>query len=967
MRLLRFGFRLFQSVTFSVVILIALSCHNISAQEVKQAEIDGVAQHWVMQETTGRVFATLSDRDEVIEFDSNGKEVRRIEVNTSPGQMMIKGDMLIVGCTKSPSLVVIDLTTNQKKGEIKLNGKGPYSFFCSQVDNSFVYCVCNTGTAWWDGKVFQCDLKTMKIRKEVAVSTWRQSHVIHVAMSPDGNWIVPDARGASSPSGADLMKVNEEECTFEQLQHHHDSFGPIVAAPSNRFWALGKALYSQDLSKMLRTFGGEPVAFHPNLDLVASLSGTDLLLEQFSDASLIAKLSLNAKPQSSEKAGKTSTIPFNHDSIVRIDSKGQRVFVGTPTKAYWVDVSEIIKMASEQNILLVPSQLNAVLGKEIKVPLSATGINNKTEMEIAEGPKDAKIVDGHLVWRPSADDVGEHTLKLDLKLVADQRIVDSVDINLSVGPVHYELGFPAIGLEVSPGAKYLVAWGPSPGQNRAHPSHVGSDDLAVVDIQEQKVIAKKTIPQGIRCVTIDDNFVFVAPHSGNLIYRLSPQLGDSQRVFIQASPSRLIRLGKSWLLTQSDIEANQLIDIQEMKPLNAGIFGIRQNSRFSIIANDQCVLIENRLIDRKTGELLRTVGTAKLPALVKVQNNSQPVRFPNSGIPTWGRMIESNSLVTANGSRIATFPGDKITTLSAEFPVAVSMDMGLTDPNRMLSFINITDGSTIQAAKLSTKARTNSSMAMVSMQRALVLRGDKIFCLDQNRVLVSEIPEEVKKTLSIPPHFGPTQLEVIEADKPFKFKPRVVDGSNKLTFSLLMEYEGLSIDSETGEVSIDTPMLWNAFSTNFRNNIFDFSRFSSNPAASDVGSVQSETASQYKLLTGKDLPKDKIAAEIPISIALESSDGLRDEISYSLIVVGNFTEIAKRFEKQKVEQEKQMTDARAEQEKRRAELEANRNPPPNRLHGEGDPNARLEALENRVRRMEAALDAILKKLDEKKP
>lgn len=967
MRLLRVGSPLFQCVIFSLAFLIALPCNKLSAQEVKQADIDGSAQHWVMQETTGRVFATLLDRDEVIEFDSTGKEVRRIEVNTSPDQMMIKGDMLIVGCTKSPSLVVIDLTSNQKKGEIKLNGKGPYSLFCSQVDNGFVYCVCSTGTAWWDGKVFQCDLKTMKIRKEIAVSTWGQSHVVHVAMSPDGNWIVADARGASSPSGAHLMKVNEEECTFEQLQHHHDSFGPIVAAPSNRFWALGKALYSQDLSKMLRTFGGEPVAFHPNLDLAASLAGTDLLLEQFSDASLVAKVSLSAKPKSSEKSEKMPTIPFNHDSILRIDAIHHQVFVGTTSKAYWVDISEIIKMASEQNILLVPSQLNAVLGKEIKVPLNATGINNKTEIEIAEGPKDAKIADGHLVWRPSADDVGEHLLKLDLKLAADQKIVDSVEISLRVSPVHFELGFSAIGLEVAPGAKYLVAWGPSPGQNRTHPSHVGSDDLAVIDFREQKVIAKKTIPQGIRCVTIDDNYVFVAPHSGNLIYRLSPQLGDSQRVFIQASPSRLFRIGKSWLLAQSEIEAHQLIDIQEMKPSNTGIFGIRQNSRFSIIANDQYVQIENRLIDRQTGELLRTVGTAKLPSLVRVQNNAQPVRFPSAGIPTWGRMIESNSLVTATGSRIATFPGDKVATLSAEFPVVVSMDMGFTNPNRMLSFINITDGSTLESAKLNTKAQANSSMSILSMQRALVLRGDKIFCLDQDRVLVSQIPEEVKKELSIPPHFGPTKLEVIEADKPFKFKPLVVDGSKKLTFSLLMEYEGLSIDSETGEISIDTPMLWNAFSTNFRNNIFDFSRFSSNPAVSDGGSVQGETASQYKLLTGKELPKDKIATEIPISIALESSDGLRDEISYSLIVVGNFTEIAKRFEKQKVEQEKQMADARAEQEKRRAELDARMNPPPNRPHGEGDANARLEALENRVRRMEAALDTILKKLDEKKP
>ena len=290
------------TICLATLLVTSLSCFaRASGQDVGGVASTVTVSDWVVHPSSGRVFASALDGDQVIEYSTSG-EVRRFSVGSHPDELLLKGDQLIVGCSKSPSLHVIDLKTNQSIGVVKLSGKGPYALFCSKAEDNYVYCICNPGTAWWDGQVFQVDMRTMKVRRQVKVQPWGQSHPMHVAMSADGKWIVPDARGHSSPSGADLMKVDSETLTFTQVRDYHSSFGPITAGPLNRFWMLGNHLYTLDLTKKVRSFSGRTCAIHPKHDLVASLNGSTLFLERLSDREPIGRATIEFAKQSTTQA-----------------------------------------------------------------------------------------------------------------------------------------------------------------------------------------------------------------------------------------------------------------------------------------------------------------------------------------------------------------------------------------------------------------------------------------------------------------------------------------------------------------------------------------------------------------------------------------------------------------------------------------------------------------------------------------
>ncbi|MEM1069252.1 MAG: hypothetical protein AAGI63_10175 [Planctomycetota bacterium] len=182
-----------RNVAVFAVLLFIFKPSNVLAANPITISVNAVG--WTVHEETGRVFATIKGKKQVVEYSSDGKEVRRFDVGVDPKEIILKRDLLIVSCTKSPSVYAIDLSKNEVIGSVKLNGIGPIALFCSQVDNPYVYAICKTGTSSWDSEVIQIDTKSMDERRRVKVRSWGQRQPIHVAMSRDGKWIVADARG----------------------------------------------------------------------------------------------------------------------------------------------------------------------------------------------------------------------------------------------------------------------------------------------------------------------------------------------------------------------------------------------------------------------------------------------------------------------------------------------------------------------------------------------------------------------------------------------------------------------------------------------------------------------------------------------------------------------------------------------------------------------------------------------------
>ena len=943
---------------------------DANAAEAVTVEISEGVGDWVVCEESGRAFASLRAGDEVVEYGPSASEVRRFKVGAMPTEMVLKRDRLVVACNKSPSLHVINLETSKNQGTIEVNGKGPYGLFCSQVDNGYVYCICNTGDAWWDGEIFQVDLKTMKIRKQQRVQGWGQSHLLHVAMSRDGKWIVPDARGASSPSGADLMKVDEEELTFSQIRDYHKSFGQMVAGPFNRYWTFGNALYTLDITKSVRTFSGSPVAIHPRLDLAVSKTKSGLALERFSDASPIASVSLESPPASTSRTQSRDRSIVALDPTIQFDLKNGLVFLGDRFHGYWIDLGRFADELSPLLIVQAPSEVTSLVGDPLRVPLPVTNGGDKTKLTISQGPEAAKLDGDAFVWQPQAEDVGFTTVQFALKSSEDDRMLDTVDMTVHVTLPKLDLGFYAKSMDLAPSGRHLLVWGQGPGQEDRHTAHVGADEVAVVDVQELRILARKTLPQGVRCATIGDDYVYIAPNSGNLFYRLDRTLRDGQRVFLQSAPTQLVKIGKDRLVAVCG--QLQFFDTEAMKPVP----GLSEAARVELGQSIQFlghneIQLGNRVIDRATGKLIGTIGFVRLPSLV--QGNGRVGHNPmnrNQASVQWGRRLVNNMLTNRKGSRISQWPGQRMGILSERWPVAVLIGAtqdGATSTTTM-ELANIVDGLVEHTSIINVSANSNRSRvpSLHGARNTLRVFDDKVLFLEGTELLIATIPEEVAKGMPIPTHFLQQQCGEVAAGEPAEVKLAVGGKTEGVTFSLLAEYPGVVLDSGTGELTIDTPRLWDLYVKQVSGGSV---RMGPRRRIQSSATSREENARQYQELTGSVLPEGKLATQLPISAVLRDSEGQEDSIQFSLIVVGarkSLDDALAVKEAENAERLAAMQEAKKKQAETRAREAALREASlQSKAKADESVVERLEALEARMRRMEAALDSILKRLDER--
>ena len=347
-------------------LVLFFSTQTVTAQVVME-KIEGHedTSSWALHES-GRIFAAIKSSDTVVEYDIEGDEVRTYDVGSEPTEMIVKGDHLVVACAKSSAFSVIDLKTNKVAGKISVAGKGLYSLFSSKVDNGFVYGITSVGSSSSAIEIVQVDLKQMKVRERTTTRGWGESRPVHIAMSADGKWIIPDRRGLSSRSGADLMRVDEDEFTFTQIRGHHSSFGQIKAGPANRFWTLGNKLYRLDMVSPVRNFSGSPVAIHPTYDLAVSFLETGLSFAKFSDAQELKKHPFqftDEKPKKTASRRSKSIAFLKREVLIGFDAGGSHAIAATGKYCCIIDLNDLEIPLQPMLMLDIPTVVETKVGK----------------------------------------------------------------------------------------------------------------------------------------------------------------------------------------------------------------------------------------------------------------------------------------------------------------------------------------------------------------------------------------------------------------------------------------------------------------------------------------------------------------------------------------------------------------------------------------------------------------------------
>ncbi len=818
-------------------------CFAQDDPKITRFKIDEAVADWILDEKTGRIFASLSGGDKVVEFSrESGKELRRFEVGGNCRQMLIKGDYLVVAAKSGVSLYVINLKTNEVAGRVALEGDGPYAMFCSKADNPYVYAICNTGDAWWDGELFQVNVEELKTRNRAAIQGWRESGAQHVAISPDGKFAVADQRPGTSPSGAGLMAVNEDEFEFANSLHIHDSFGVITAGPNNRFWTLGNLLIPIDFQTTrvsrfgdpnpIREFAGSPVTIHPKQDLVASMSrereGIDLKIQSFSTAKNLSTIPLGQIPGEDDRSsifGGFAATGFSDDPTIQFDAEGKYLFFGYGKLAAMVQLESLGLPDQPLVILQMPREITTTVNEQMRLPVAFTdpALLESAVLEVANGPETVSADAGQLVWTPAEADIGWHNIKL-LGKVGDAE--DAVDIRIKVERPSLDVGVVYRKVAVDAAGRRALVLGMSQEEIEKRREGYPDDDetsgeLVLVDLENKSEIARRKLSKSLREIYLTETAAYIAPSEGTAIHSLKlDDLSDDKRAFLQAMPLGFESLPGDRLVveTENGVEVFSETDLKRedslpyMPSFNREFMmrGEVEQGRIEKLIDG--VRFGNLVLNPETGEPQLLISSIGLPELNPLQPESPPSR--------WNRRVAPSGIYAHGNTPISTWNyGPSL--LLTDFPAAVTVNSAQMDGDRQtpstvqlsLVFRGLIEGAQLSPIQLATVPNTGRDPydEYGGAEVFLAEAGNRMLVAYRSKLMLVDKPLDELAELQEPIRFVPRQRQMVArvGDTP-AIRFEAAGGNGEPTFDLIADFPGSNLDTVTGELTIDTSVVWEA-------------------------------------------------------------------------------------------------------------------------------------------------------------
>ncbi len=992
-------------VRIPLYFLIALLSWNLGigqAADVVTITVEGNVGSWAVQESTGRLFASLPDADVVVEYDSKtGGEIQRIETPGGPREMIVKNQNLVVSCLKNSSFQVIDLATNKSLGKVQITGRGPIAMFCSQANNNYVYGFTDSSDSSSTEKLYQVDLKTLQIRKEIKTHTIGSHSVSHAVMSYDGRWFMPDGRGKVSPSGVNLIRVNEDEASFQSVKDAHESRGQVMADPCGRFWAMGDTLYPENLEGQVRSFNsGMPIALHPWHDLAVSPSGVVLNFYTISTGKSLAQVILenfatdNKPKKKGQFSGDDEGSNGKSDPTVRFDLAHERVIFGVRSQAFIVAIASTGLTPQPRLELKLPSRLTVFTSETRALPVESFHPQSFTEgsVELVSGPPFVKLSKAKLTVVPTTDDVGEYEIKILAKL---KERTNEKTIKLTVEPPSVTLDLRIQGVTASPDGKNALVWGSNATANENDP-RMGTEnaadvptEMAVIDLPQATLVRKQTSNSRITDAVLDEKNIYVTLANNNVLYRLGRDEKSSKaKVFLNGVPRGIRFLPENRIAvitsSQANVAAINGVQVFSRDTLEADTKHFLNRSGDTMLArlNQFCEPVGpnqlrglSQVIDSTSGYIHCFVNHQPLPVLVDfpINRNERGFMYPSDfaenqptlkGISRW----QPFEAVKVNGRSplLATLQNRGLNWMvcSTDYPVLAGMrhavDQKAGERSLFIDLLDIQTGKTFYSVLLEKQRRWSDphmSNFFPGQHSHVVFSGDRVLAFNQNKLWIITIPETVRQQAAPPLAIRFPELLPTGAEKPLEVVLQAEGGKSPYTFTLVRDHPQMVIDEKTGKLTIDLPKMWNQYLDKLRASS-DESRPNFDPSNRRNPDLSSSPET-YRLLTGAELPKDKRAYALPFIVDVTDAEQQRARIELSAIVLGpaaDYERVKREREserqKQIAEQQKIMELARQEQAKRNAENEA----------------AKMQAaggndLEKRIRRLESALDAVLEKLD----
>ena len=532
------------------------------------------------------------------------------------------------------------------------------------------------------------------------------------------------------------------------------------------------------------------------------------------------------------------------------------------------------------------------------------------------------------------------------------------------------LDFHVTGFHVDRDGKHAIAWGKKIDKNadgrRSFSQTSLSDEVAVIDLETQKVMTQQSLAAGIQSAMIQKPYAFLTPKSGNVLYRFDAMtLGKSKRLFLKNKGIGLAPFTKQQIGVVSGDHnyTYQVIDPSTMKPTQTIPIRFSGHNRKNTprevapgILNFNSMFLN--VDDGTVAMLEHAAGLQSLTSVKAPRGTGSHRTLGNQKI--FGRYITHNSILSQNGTQIAQLNGRRLFSSpyhQVAFGIRVERSPSRRgqDAKRYFETYSLVDGAVLDSKLLEVTSSANARhFHGRSIEGNLYVLKDKAIYVSGEVLAVLPISEAKLAAAPKPLHFSIPQVPVLDIDKPQTLTFKAEGGKGKLDYQLAVEYEGIEIDSASGTVTVDTPKLWESY----------LKRITAGGSLARLRDPYSNSKplsdKDYEDKFGKPLPVGKTPFTLPIYLAVADEESQEDRMSFYVVVHGDKAAV----EKIKAEREAKQEAAQKEQFAKRMEMkkrqENARNNPVSK--STGNTSARIDVLEKRMRRMEATLDLILEKV-----
>lgn len=788
----------------------------------------------------------------------------------------------LVGILNEPAIGMLDTETLELVKVVPLPGIGMVALSTSaDADDPYVYYVVadqNRNTA-----VGRVDLRTTRVDGSIGV----QGDVGDVVVSADGRRLCVRSRRSDRltsyrDSGGSGGPASWQEQTTVNLT------GALLVDPDGRYVAAGQNIRTADLSGLVWHLDYVPVSFFPERPILVGLAERQLVLASSNTFVVREQVTLPTEFWGgvSRRFRPGLAVVGGLDEYTFLprffaDATNHRV-VGACSNHVFIQSLDAMNIPPEPRMVVrvdPPSQ--AIVGRELNIPFRVP--DKACGVELRESPEGMKIDREALTWTPDESQVGPVRFTLRISQGTVERLQT---YELQIYRDNHDIGFVPLDIAFNADGSTAVAWTGDP--KRAAD---GYSRLVLLDLKQRKTLAVRDLTYTVGLAAVDGKRVYVVPAQADRIEALGLNDLSLQTFSFTSVPVSRLTPVSSGILLASARDVNLTYSLPDLKLRETafsrtlpGQKGLRDHDCVRHFGNGWygagCLFGAD---PDKPAMLVEPLG------LCSLRRQNAP-RFP---VPVpWSRTITQGVLVTSTGQRVALL--DKGSTIFLDdYPVAVTATSSVS-PGRQVSvnlvFRQLVTGEPVRTISLARDLPCASfgcdydhppgPLNLGAFGSTVYVRlGDRLFSytLDRESLARFPYPFELQPLKEVPK---------LSPDKPTEIPSRIRGGAPPFAFALKDGQPGVSIDPETGVVTVDGPSLSPKALATVTNQLWSkLSRTVSSGQAVDADAavaewVRANSGPVTLLVAG---PKT-VAVLVPVSVS--ATDGMQQvaALNYQVVV-----------------------------------------------------------------------------------